>query len=292
MSVRSEFSDSRDCSDDPACIEGNCEDGLDDDGDGAIDCEDQDCLGIGCCLGVEDCSNLRDDDGDGLIDCEDVDRCIDADVCADPPEVCDDGFDDDRDGLADCADPECVRFPGCPAPPDVAAPPELTASLEQIACVWPPNHWWVCYGLGDLGVEVSGDCGPFEVLLIDCVSSQPEDAEGDGATAPDCVLDGDRVCVRAERQGGDPDGRSYEIVAVAIDSTGRMSEPTPVGTIGVPHDATEAEGCDKTTRVGTRDLEDGSDDDGGGDDDGDGGGDDGDDGGGDGGDGDGDDDGR
>ena len=244
--------DTVDCSDDPACIESECSNGEDDDGDGLIDCDDADCAGVGCCAGPEDCDNLRDDDFDGLIDCEDVDRCIDADVCADPPENCADGIDDDGDLLIDCADPECVRDPACPEPPSPAEPPTLTASLEPLACVWPPSHWHVCYELADLGIEVSGECGPFDVLVIDCVSDQPDDGLGDGHTDDDCVFEDGRICVRSERDGREITGRHYEIVAVVVDATGRMSEPTTVGTIFVPHDRTEAEGCDFTPRLGSR----------------------------------------
>jgi len=52
-----------------AGVEGDCADGLDDDGDGLIDCEDADCAAV--CL--EDCGDGTDDDSDGYIDCEDDD---------------------------------------------------------------------------------------------------------------------------------------------------------------------------------------------------------------------------
>ncbi len=47
----------------------NCTNGVDDDGDGLIDCEDGECLADSAC--TEDCTNGADDDGDGLADCED-----------------------------------------------------------------------------------------------------------------------------------------------------------------------------------------------------------------------------
>jgi hypothetical protein len=51
----------------------------------------------------EDCNNGIDDDGDGLIDIADSD-------CAQPsPEDCDNGIDDDGDGLIDGADPDCAQ---------------------------------------------------------------------------------------------------------------------------------------------------------------------------------------
>ena len=65
---------------------------------------------------VEICGNGLDDDGDGHVDCVDVDcDCV---------EDCTNGVDDDRDGRVDCADrdceavcveaqPECVLIPIC-----------------------------------------------------------------------------------------------------------------------------------------------------------------------------------
>ena len=54
----------------------------------------------------EICGNGIDDDGDDLIDCDDP-ECFGRDC----PEVCDDGWDNDGDGLVDCADSDC---PACP----------------------------------------------------------------------------------------------------------------------------------------------------------------------------------
>jgi len=244
--------DTADCSLDPACIESDCGNGEDDDGDGLTDCEDVDCAGVGCCPGPERCDDLVDNDVDGLIDCEDVDSCIDADVCAPPDEDCSNGEDDDGDGLTDCEDPECVRFVDCPPVETGAEPPAITGSLEVVACLWPANHWWACFDLADLGVEASGDCGPVTVLLTRCESSQPEDATGDGATAPDCELQEDgRICVRAERDGADPAGRSYTIYAMAVDAVGRISEEVPVGVILVPHEGPGA-GCLSPIDIGMR----------------------------------------
>ena len=55
----------------------------------------------------EICDNGADDDGDGKIDCED-DDCID--VCI---EDCDDGKDNDQDGATDCDDDECSGDDHC-----------------------------------------------------------------------------------------------------------------------------------------------------------------------------------
>ncbi|MFN7146152.1 MAG: hypothetical protein ACK4YP_20440, partial [Myxococcota bacterium] len=61
----------------------SCGDGLDDDGDGAIDCADADCAADASCSGgVSElvCGDGLDDDGDGLVDCDDA-ECADTGTC-------------------------------------------------------------------------------------------------------------------------------------------------------------------------------------------------------------------
>ncbi|RME23555.1 MAG: hypothetical protein D6806_11075, partial [Deltaproteobacteria bacterium] len=50
----------------------NCTNGVDDDGDRLVDCEDPDCANNPACNPPEDCTNGVDDDGDGFIDCADT----------------------------------------------------------------------------------------------------------------------------------------------------------------------------------------------------------------------------
>jgi len=54
----------------------------------------------------EDCDNGVDDDGDGDVDCEDSD-------CPACPEICDNAIDDDRDGDIDCDDEDCSGVEPC-----------------------------------------------------------------------------------------------------------------------------------------------------------------------------------
>jgi hypothetical protein len=66
---------------------------------------------------VEVCNDAIDNDMDGAID------CTDADCAGDPAcpavgkpvkaEICTDGIDNDADGLIDCKDSNCASDPGC-----------------------------------------------------------------------------------------------------------------------------------------------------------------------------------
>ena len=86
----------------------NCQNGVDDDGDGNIDCNDPECAIILACI-PENCSNQLDDNGNGSFDCDD-DDCINSPVCLscgngqlDQGETCDDGNTTSGDGCAsDC----------------------------------------------------------------------------------------------------------------------------------------------------------------------------------------------
>lgn len=73
--------------------------------------------------GNEICNNNIDDDGDGDIDCNDSD-CAASAACQtnntnninntnNPSEICDNGVDDDGDGRVDCDDLDCLVFQGC-----------------------------------------------------------------------------------------------------------------------------------------------------------------------------------
>lgn len=61
--------------------ETNCSDGIDNDQDGDVDCEDSDCEGDPACPGEEtDCSDGVDNDQDGDVDCDDAD-CAEDPIC-------------------------------------------------------------------------------------------------------------------------------------------------------------------------------------------------------------------
>ena len=62
---------------------------------------------------IEVCNNGVDDDGDGATDCADADCAADPACTTSPPEDCSNGVDDDGDGAIDCADSDCIGDPAC-----------------------------------------------------------------------------------------------------------------------------------------------------------------------------------
>jgi MYXO-CTERM domain-containing protein len=93
-----------------------CQNGLDDDGDGDVDHpDDADCSGPDDPTEgtpAPDCRNGDDDDGDGLVDFgEDAGCDLPQDDSEQPGLACDDGVDNDGDGLVDLDDPGCGDDP-------------------------------------------------------------------------------------------------------------------------------------------------------------------------------------
>ena len=96
-------------------------------------------ININCDFVFEDCTDGIDNDFDELIDCQDPD-C--EDTCMEPgddddnngetptdPENCSDGIDNDGDGFTDCVDIDCIRDAGCLFPP---VPPTTGGSCPFI----------------------------------------------------------------------------------------------------------------------------------------------------------------
>ena len=104
-----------------------CADGIDNDGNGYIDCNDFGCSRsddqaiVSMCAervedSVETCSDGEDNDQDGYVDCDDF-SCSQSEndevaaLCGGDPEAtfeaCSDGIDNDGNGYTDCADYSC-----------------------------------------------------------------------------------------------------------------------------------------------------------------------------------------
>ena len=131
-------------------------------------------LGLGCLeadVYEARCDNRVDDDLDGLIDCQDPD-CVEAELCEDSFERCRDGRDNDRDGFTDCFAESCAEAGAC----DPFTPETPCDFLEQTGCpagmgCWPTAtgearcaplagavraHTEAC----DPSIPVSGGCRP------------------------------------------------------------------------------------------------------------------------------------
>ena len=87
-----------------------CDDGIDNDGDGRVDCSDSDCREAGECgaVGVYGAPPMP------------------------PPvaEICNDGIDNDLDGRVDCDDDECASQGACVPNPLYGAPPPGSGTAQ------------------------------------------------------------------------------------------------------------------------------------------------------------------
>ncbi len=105
-----------------------CDDDVDNDIDGLIDCGDPDCAGPQCPFEI--CTDGADNDADLEIDCFDAD-CLADPICGD--EICDDIVDNDTNGLADCLDADnCIDDAAC-------CPVVLTTGLGTYNDTLEPN---------------------------------------------------------------------------------------------------------------------------------------------------------
>jgi hypothetical protein len=145
----------------------------------------------------ENCTNGVDDDGDGLVDCLDPD-CASDPSCATPTteQNCSDGIDNDRDGLADCRDPDCVSSGACTC--------TVTADggVPMTGCCWPkcgPNETLSCMGANICGYPCI--CAPKTGMLD---AGTPASVWYYTCGDPVChghTVTGVRACTSAEKAG-------------------------------------------------------------------------------------------
>ena len=138
----------------------------------------------------------------------------------------------------------------------VDSTPPVVESIDLPGCLWPPNHRYACFEDLAARVVATDDCGEVFVRFSGCASDQPDEApeegdrggrelgNGDGRTFDDCVIapDGGAACLRTERQGTDPSGRTYLLSVEVSDSCGNAVEIP--WAVHVPHDQREHD-CEK-----------------------------------------------
>jgi subtilisin family serine protease len=119
----------------------------------------------------------------------------------------------------------------------------VDAELPALAVVlapdllWPPNHKLRTI---DAAISASDNCDPAPAIqLLSVVSSEPDDATGDGSTTADIQgaspgSDDRQFRLRAERQGGG-NGRVYVATYQAVDASGNTSAIASDAVV-VPHD--------------------------------------------------------
>ncbi|OGU69854.1 MAG: hypothetical protein A3H45_05670 [Ignavibacteria bacterium RIFCSPLOWO2_02_FULL_55_14] len=124
---------------------------------------------------------------------------------------------------------------------NVSAPASVTVKIDTtvptiaglpaagVCTLWPPNHKLVQVAT----VTASGGGSGLASLTISGSSNEPENGLGDGDTAPDIVITGGNVQLRAERSGTGT-GRVYTLTAAASDIAGNQT--TATATCVVPHD--------------------------------------------------------
>ena len=96
-----------------------CDDEIDNDGNGFVDCDDFACIGSPDCPAKMEnddtlCADGIDNDDDGLTDCADPSCYGHPDVTVCTETNCTDGVDNDGDDFTDCADFDCLYSePSC-----------------------------------------------------------------------------------------------------------------------------------------------------------------------------------
>jgi hypothetical protein len=104
-------------------------------------------------------------------------------------------------------------------------PPAIASITLTPNCLWPPNHKYVRFRLGDeIATDVSDVCDAAPVVrVVNVVSSQPDNGPGDGNTKNDVIFGPGGFCVRSERDGGDMAGRTYVATISATDGSGNAT---------------------------------------------------------------------
>ncbi len=101
--------------------------------------------------------------------------------------------------------------------------PVIAALSNSAPTLWPPNHKMVPV---TVSATVTDAVGLTSFKIVNVTSSEPDNGLGDGDTANDIVITGDRTLqLRAERSGKG-NGRTYTITVQATDAAGNTTKAT------------------------------------------------------------------
>jgi len=190
-----------------------CTNGIDDDGDGFVDCADPDCVLDPACT-ADLCEN---------VGCVALDECHVAGTCDPSTGVCSDPL--APDGTPCGTGGNCVSGT-CNLPPD------CRGVAADHGVLWPPNHKFAKVSV--VGVtDPDGD--PVAITVTGIMQDEPLDSWGDGHTCPDGAGVGtDTALVRAERarsRRNSRDGRVYHVSFTADDGRGGQCSSTAQGCV-------------------------------------------------------------
>lgn len=112
---------------------------------------------------------------------------------------------------------------------NTGAPPVCELALPSVSELWPPNHKLVPVSIS--AVTPTGN-NNVVISITEVTQDEPTSGLGDGDTAPDAIIQGGTVLLRAERSGTG-NGRVYRITFEARDNSGGICTGTV--SVSVPH---------------------------------------------------------
>lgn len=119
-------------------------------------------------------------------------------------------------------------------------PPTITTN-GVVPSMWPPNHKYSTFTVGNFVTSVFDNCGGIsvsDVNIVQVTSDETENGNGDGNTLNDIIIASNckSVQLRSERDGGG-NGRVYTITFRVTDTHGNST--TATGKVVVPHNPGE-----------------------------------------------------